>query len=172
VHTARCNNIRENTKRQHQTKENSQSSIQSFHVPVHAACITRVIPTVDWSTRWLQRKRPALCNVSKDYPLPAYNVYNKLPTHLPPCWELYNMWRAPNCTFRCFALTSTILLERWFVFRLVELEPVVFFIAMEEIGPTYLRIRFAATQQFVPGWVCHLSTWRYRKPQECCTKRN
>ena len=37
------------------------------------------------------------------------------------------MWTAPNCTFRCLALTSTILLERWFVSRLVELEPVVFY---------------------------------------------
>jgi len=40
-------------KRQHQTKENSQSSIPSFHVPVQAACITTVILTVDCSTRWL-----------------------------------------------------------------------------------------------------------------------
>ena len=41
------------TKRQHQTKENSQLSIQSFHVPVQAACITTVIPTVDCSTHRL-----------------------------------------------------------------------------------------------------------------------
>jgi len=98
VHT-----IHENT-RQHQTKENSQSSIQSFHVRVQAACITTVIPMVDCSTRWLQRKRPALCNVSKDYPLPACNAYNKLPTPLPPCWALYNMWTAPRAWRRKWRL--------------------------------------------------------------------
>jgi len=81
VHTAQCNNIPENTKRQHQTKENSQSSIQSFHVPVQAACITTVIPTVALADCNANGQR--YVTLAKTTPLPAYNAYNKLPTPLP-----------------------------------------------------------------------------------------
>jgi len=95
VHTARCNNIHENTKKATSDKRNQSivntvvlllffvfflllcfsiftllyvfidvrlshlnndyllTYLQSFHVPVQAACITTVIPTLDCSTHWL-----------------------------------------------------------------------------------------------------------------------